>query len=605
MYLGIAIILVSLVYSLLVSIVYFSKKRAKIQETKVYDSLVLINIVNLIMELLCCYTVYNIDKMPFLTEIINKLFLLTIFYWQTLFTVYVYIISFKKNYNDKLNFKKPIGKFAIVAWIIMVAGLIFLPLEYYNQNGLVYSYGKSATFLYGIVVIYFIAWIIFYIKKINKQKNKKYLPVLAFIFVMGIALVIRAVNPGILIISASFAFVTNLMFFTIENPDLKLLREIQESRELAEISNKEKAMFLYDTAQDIKLPIKDISNKCDELINMEDLNVIKEGLRNIKFSTKKLSSSVDGILDTSNIKHSNIEVAHNKYNIKNLLQEVSIKAKSDLKDKNIEFRSDFDVNIPEYLYGDSIRLKQILTIIIENAIKHTDKGFIEFNTSSIIKNDVCRLMINIEDSGKGISSSKLESLFYLSEEDLSDSEKLNKLTTTKENLSVIKLLTTLIGGTVIVNSTLGKGTKFTIVLDQEIHEDEKSSTIEAINTLKTMKRVLLVNNLDIDIKALSKILEKYDVSFDVVKWGQECLEKIRRKEKYDYILLDEEMPKLNGIKTFEKLKLESNFNIPVILLVEEHHAEHKDRYLNNGFIDVIAKPYKKVTVTKVLDKYLK
>jgi len=182
MYLGIAIILVSLVYSLLVSIVYFSKKRAKIQETKVYDSLVLINIVNLIMELLCCYTVYNIDKMPFLTEIINKLFLLTIFYWQTLFTVYVYIISFKKNYNDKLNFKKPIGKFAIVAWIIMVAGLIFLPLEYYNQNGLVYSYGKSATFLYGIVVIYFIAWIIFYIKKINKQKNKKYLPVLAFIF---------------------------------------------------------------------------------------------------------------------------------------------------------------------------------------------------------------------------------------------------------------------------------------------------------------------------------------------------------------------------------------------------------------------------------------
>ena len=162
MYLGVALIVVSLIYSLLISIVYYTKKRANIQETRVYDALVTINIINLIIELLCCYTVYNIESMPFITEVVNRLFLLTIFLWQTFFTVYIYIVSFKKNYNDKLNFRKKIGKFAIFMWTIMVIGLTFLPLEYYNQNGLVYSYGPSATFLYVIVVIYLITWIICY-----------------------------------------------------------------------------------------------------------------------------------------------------------------------------------------------------------------------------------------------------------------------------------------------------------------------------------------------------------------------------------------------------------------------------------------------------------
>ena len=106
MYLGIALIVVSLIYSLLISIVYYSKKRANIQETRVYDALVTINIINLIMELLCCYTVYNMETMPFINEIICRLFLFTIFLWQTFFTVYIYIVSFKKNPTDKLDFKK-------------------------------------------------------------------------------------------------------------------------------------------------------------------------------------------------------------------------------------------------------------------------------------------------------------------------------------------------------------------------------------------------------------------------------------------------------------------------------------------------------------------
>jgi len=589
---------VALVISILLFIIFFSKKHLKNTETTIYRYMLIINFIFSTLAVVIVFmALFGVSNEYIGT--LQKIYLS--FMIMLIFLILIYNLSICKFKNKKLS------KTLFIVNLLVILSILLTNLTVINTNEVLDGYGMSYDIAITITVVYFliitITSIIIFFK--NKKEFSKDIPFVILIFFFLGGLIIRNYFPQLIFETFFFSFMLLIMYHTIENPDLKLLREIQESKELAEQSNKEKAMFLYDVAQDIKLPIKSISNKCDELIGENDLNTVIEGIRDIKFSTKKLSSGIDSKLDVSGEKNVNIEIAHNKYNIKNLLQEVSIKAKSDLKDKNIEFRSDFDVNIPEYLYGDSIRLKQILTIIIENAIKHTEKGFIEFNTSSIIKNDVCRLMINIEDSGKGIESRKLETLFYLSEEDLEDQEKMNKLASTKENLSVIKLLTTLIGGTVIVNSTLGKGTKFTIVLDQEIHADEKSSTIEAIDTLKTMKRVLLVNNLDIDIKALSKILEKYDVSFDVVKWGQECLEKIRRKEKYDYILLDEEMPKLNGIKTFEKLKLENNFDIPVILLVEEEHEKYKERYLNNGFTDVIAKPYKKVAVTKVLDKYLK
>jgi len=600
MHVGIALIVISLIYSLLVSIVYFSKKRANIQETKVYDSLVIVNIVNLIMELLCCYTVYNIDKMPFFTEIINRLFLLTIFYWQTLFTVYIYIISFKKNYNDKLDFNKPIGKVAIVAWFIMIVGLIFFPLEYYNQNGLVYSYGASATFLYSIVVVYFIAWIIFYIKKINKQKSKKYLPVLAFIFVMGIALVIRAINPGILIISASFAFVTNLMFFTIENPDEKLITEIQLAKKFSDDSNYEKSLFLFNMTQDIRMPITKINKCINDAYNLDNTDDIKEQVREIDMHNKELYNIVNSVLDISNVDVKDIKVIDNKYNIKNLLKEVISSNKTKASNKKLDFSFNIDKSLPEYLYGDSIKLKQILNELINNAIKYTEVGFVSLNVTSVVKMDLCRLIIYVEDSGIGIEAERIGKVLNSNEDDLTD----DKLT-----VSEIQKMLNVIGGTIIVNSEYHKGSKFTIVLDQKIDNKTKSKELEIIDKYKDLiienKKVLLVDDNEASIKMITKLTNNFNINLEYVLSGKECLDKIRNKEKYDLILIDEEMPKLSGYDTIKKLKEIHNFNTPVILLTQNSNLEFSEVHLNHGFSDLLIKPANKTTLTKIYNKYLK
>jgi len=600
MHIGIALILCSLIYSILVSVVYFSKKRAKIQETKVYDVLMGVNLINLIMELLCCYTVYNIDTMPFAAAIICRLFLLTIFIWQTLFTVYIYIISFKKNYNDKLDFKKPIGKFAKVAWLIMIIGITFLPMEYYNQNDVVYSYGASTNFLYGIVVVYLIVWIICYLRKINTAiTKKKYLPVLIFILVMGIALVIRAVNPGILIISASFAFVTNLMFFTIENPDLKLLEEIHSAKQISDDSNYEKSLFLFNMTQDIRLPITNINKCINNIYEEENINNIKEQVREIDSYNKELYNIVNGVLDISKVDAKEIKVIDNKYNIKNLLKEVITLNKAKIEEKKLDFRFNVDKSLPEYLYGDSIKLKQILNELIGNAIKYTNAGYVSLNVTSIIKQDICRLIIYVEDSGIGIQADRINKIFNSQNDDLTD----DKLT-----LSEIQKMLNVIGGTIVLNSEYNKGTKFTVVLDQKIDKDTKSKEQEIIEKYKDIiidnKKILLVDDNESSIKMITKLSNSFNVNIDIVTSGKECLDKIRNKEKYDLILIDEEMPKLSGYDTMKKLKEIHNFRIPVILLTKNSNLEFSQIHLTHGFEDLLVKPVTKASLTNIYNKYL-
>jgi len=600
MYTGIAIILCSLIYSVLISVVYYSKKRANSGETKIYDALVIVNVINLIMELLCCYTVYNIDSMSFITEITNRLFLLIIFLWQTLFTVYIYIVSFKKNYNDKLNFNKPIGKFAIFAWIIMILGLTFLPLEYYNENNTVYSYGASANFLYLIVVIYLIAWIIFYTKKQNKEQKNKYLPILMFIFVMGIALVVRAVNPGILIISASLAFVTNLMFFTIENPDFKLIEEIQLAKKYSDDSNYEKSLFLFNMTQDIRMPITNINKCINNIYELDDKEEIKEKVREIDSHTLELHNIVNNVMDISQVEIKDIKIIDNKYNIKNLLKEVITVNKTKATDKKLEFRFNVDKSLPEYLYGDSIKIKQILNELISNAIKYTETGFVSLNVTSITKLNLCRLIIYVEDSGIGIEANRIGKLFNSNNDDLTD----DKLT-----LSEIQKMLNVIGGTIILNSEYNKGTKFTIVLDQKIDETSKSRELEIIDKYKDLiienKKILLVDDNESSVKMITKLSNDFDVELECVSSGKECLDKIRNKEKYDLIMIDEEMPKLSGYDTIKKLNEIHNFNIPVVLLTKNSNLEFSEIHLTHGFSDLLVKPVNKTTLTKIYNKYLK
>ena len=585
--------------SFLMMIIFFSKKRIKTRETNIFSMLLISSFADSVLSVIIIYLGYT-DKDNMALYLLNRIDFLQYLLWAWMFFLYIFHVTFYDKEKIYKKFDKIFRLSGIVNAIIYL--LVFmLPFYIQNSNNIMYAHGPAVNVLYvscGLYIFAIISCVIFNFKNLA---NKKYTPVYALIVLAVILLIVRSINPGLLIISGVVAYIDLIMYFTIENPDLKLLREIQKSKEYAEHANNEKAMFLYNMTQEIRTPIKRIEEKCEDILNENDIEVLKEEIRGIKFATKKLTGTINGILDVSALdNNTNIEIINNKYSPDTLLKQIISISKNNLADKNkdIEFRTNIDNNIPEYLYGDSIRIKQIIMTIINNAIKHTEKGFIEFDVNAVIKYDVCRLIITIEDSGIGIEANKLENLFY-NEHDISD-ENINKADDTRESLSIIKVLTNLIGGTVVVNSELSKGSKFTVVLDQKIYVDEKDTTMNAVEKLSVNKKILIVDDDEVSLKNSLKVLNKFDVIIETVMWGQECLEKIRRKEKYNLILLDEDMPKLNGIKTFEKLKEEDHFDIPVVLMIESKHMEYKNRYIENGFAGCIEKPIKKNDIKDIL-----
>lgn len=586
MYIGIALIACSLIYSILILAVYLSKKRVNTVETKLYNGLLFLNIVNLVVELLCCYTVYNIERMPFVTQIVNRLFLLVILYWQSVFTVYNYTISFK-HLNEKLNFRKKIGKIFIISLLIMIIGLLALPLEFYNENDLVYSYGPSANFLYGIVVVYFISWIIMYIKKYNKDKNKKYLPILFFIIIMGIALTIRAINPSILIISSSFAFVTNLMYFTVENPDMKLLYELHKSKEISDSANEEKTIFLYNMTQELRNTTNEINDNADYILESTSLEENKESAREIKAITSRFNSMTNELFDVSKIDASNIKVYNNKYNIKNILKEIVTIYNKSCQSKSIDFRVNIDHDVPDTLFGDSIGLKEVLTIILDNSIAYTKAGYIEFDVNAVIKNDLCRLIFTIEDSGIGIKS-----------------EEINRMKIEDKSLSKANKLITLMNGTMLISSNYGLGTKVKIILDQKIALNLNSNISKYQEVYEHIK-LLMVDDSQAGIKIIEKLLKNSGIEMDFATNGKECLDKIRTQEKYDLILLDEQLSQITAQELIKKIKTIRNFDIPVIILTKDNSYEYNDEYQQLGFTDYLIKPVKKNELLNKINEHIK
>ena len=249
-------------------------------------------------------------------------------------------------------------------------------------------------------------------------------------------------------------------------------------------------------------------------------------------------------------------------------------------------------DIPEILYGDSVGLKNVMISLLENSVKYTKKGYIELNVNLIKKQDIARLLITIEDSGIGIKSSEIDNIFNKNKEEL----KRNNL---KNNLFTARKIITLMGGTLIASSTYGKGTTMKIVLDQKIEVIDNK-----YDKVYDKKKILLIEDSDTTYKLITKMLKNTNIIIDRVVLGSEGLDKIRNKEKYDLILVEEELKPLNGYDIIKKLKLIKNFNTKVILLTKNPNIEYSYLYKDEGFSDYLIKPINRSLLLNIINKYL-
>ena len=592
--------LCSFFYSLMLTIIYFKRKNVKTIETKIYSSLIITNILNVSLAVMCYFTILYKDMMPFINDLISKTLLLLFITWELFFTGYVIVITRKnkeKNYKEIYKKSRPL----LAVLYILISFIVYvLPLYYHNENKIVYSYGPSANFIYALTAILIITWIILIIKNYQILKSRKCIPVVLFIVLTLIVVVIQKQNPGLLLITATETFITIIMYFTIENPDMKMLDEVHKAKVISDNANEEKTLFLYNMTNEIRGITKDIDKETDNILdetdNKEiDVEEINNSARNIKGSTAKFTTMTNEILDISSIDSASVRIYNEKYNIKRLLKELVGIYKPKAQNKNLDFRVSIASDIPEYLYGDGINLKKVLTIILDNSIKYTNNGYIEFNINTIIKGDIVRLIISVEDSGTGMKAEDINKIFTKKQE-REDNHNLNN------NLYNAKRLITLMNGTIVPSSSYGSGTTIKIILDQKY--DTIDTDINKYDNIYDKKKVLLIDDSPSSEKLFNKILSGTNIELTSVKLGKEGLEKIRSKEKYDLILLDEELEPQNGHIIMQKLLEIRNFNTKVILLTKDNKYDYDDSYLQEGFTDYIIKSSDKEEILNKMNKYL-
>lgn len=558
----------SFFYSVLLTIMFFSKKRIQSLENKIYSYLIISNLIGVVLGVSCYTTILHRNEFPVLNDFISKALLIYYLTWISFFTAYTFVISHNNKGLDNDAKEKYYDKIFNILTIIyvVIAVLVFvLPLNYFSKGTIAYSFGPSANLLYILIPIYICVCLIQMFKNFKEIKNKKYLPLFAFIIIGIVVMIIQKLNPGLLLMTSMETFVTFLMFFTIENPDIKMIDELTKAKDLVEKNNNDKSIFIFNTSQQIKYPLNIIEQRVEQILDDDDINRIKENALDIKNAEEKISYVLNGALNVSNIDAKKVKIVETQYSLYELLEKLSIKFRKEAEEKDLEFRVNCEESIPEYLYGDSIRLKQIITALLSNSIKYTEKGFVEININSIISFDICRLVISIKDSGTGLKDEEIKKMFNEGKSN-DNPDDIEKLDLTLEN---VKKMVNLIGGTVTVRSEKNKGTEFNLILDQRIvrKNDSINNIIDEYKHLEK-ENILFVSDIEEDRVLYQKKLNGVG-NISLSKSGEDCLKRIRNRETYDLIIIEEKMQKLDAYKTIDKLNKIEDRPKNIIILVDK------------------------------------
>ena len=570
----------SLVFMLIFLITYFSKRRLKNKDNSIYSFLIITNIIGLIIDIIGYITMHNLNLNSLVNIIISKLNLIYYFTWLYLFVIYIIYISKITKNNSFSN----ISKLKYICNTINIFFILILPLHINNENDKIYSYGPSANYVYFISIIFAIIIIYCLFRNLKKITKKEFIPLILFVILGLIVMLVQMIFPTVLLLLYSESIITAIMFFTIENPDVKMLNELYKNKEIMESNYEDKYNFLFEITQESRNPLKSIENICSNMEDEKDIKIIKENIKDLSNLAKRLDFTINNVMNVSTLDAQKINIIDKKYNLKKVCEELTKRVSLENK-KDVEFK----YNIPHndlYLYGDDMKIKQVLYSLIVNSLEKTNVGYVEFKVNVIEKYDYARVIFMVTDSGPGIEIDKINEI--LSSTGALDKEEVELLNKKEVDVKLCQKVIKLMGGNLMIKSDLGKGSEFILTIDQRVYHDEtKSILVGYENVVNNYQKALIVSQDKTLISKIKNILNKNDVSYSVLYYGLDAVDKIKSHKKYDFILISDEMKEVSGLSTLKEMQKIKGFSSPCIVMLNESKKGLAKHYIEDGFSDYI------------------
>lgn len=398
---------------------------------------------------------------------------------------------------------------------------------------------------------------------------------------------------------------------------VRMLERLEREKQRADKANEAKSTFLANMSHEIRTPINAVMGMNEMILRESAEPATLEYAKNIQSASKTLLVIINDILDFSKIESGMMELVEEPYSLKTLLKDLWTECIARAKDKGLALTFNVPEDTPDDLFGDEVRVRQVILNILTNAIKYTMKGSVTLTVAYEKQaQGSVKLSFAVADTGIGIKQENIGRLF--GKFDRINEEQVHAIEGTGLGLSIVDKLVTLMNGTVTVESEYGKGSVFTVILQQKLNGEATVGSLKEQPEPRGEQapagplfvapnaKVLAVDDNKVNLAVIRGLLRKTKVQVTCVTSGRECLE-AAAKERYDVILLDHMMPVMDGIETLEELnRMPDNRSrdAKVIVLTANAIAGVREMYLEKGFDDYLAKPIEGAALERLLVKYL-
>ena len=604
----------SMLYMIMVAIVYFTKEKVNTSENKIFSKLVLISLASLFSEIYITFIPIDM-KIP-LFVISLKVYLILCVFWLSYFMEYVFIIT--RNNENKLliNYKQKYKKTYIKFWIItafVVIAIILLPISFYNENGMKYSYGPSVNVVFGLSALHMIIMFIYIIKNLKNLKNKGYMPIIFFVVLLSIVAIVQKLYPNLLLANTCFALITTLMYYTIENPDIKIAKELAFSKMIAEESRDRTLNTLNEISDELKNSFSKLQTFGYKKVNYQDLDEVSKELKYIKKYNIDFVDRATGLLEIGKIESGSLTLSEKEYDSSELLEELRKMLFYDKKNKQINVLTEFESKVPSELYGDKTKVEKLVLSVYDYILDIIDKDYLTIKMDSITVGRFSKIKFHFITQDSNLDK-------YIYEKKQSYDLKVNYLNElefydTKDNVKYDKILklASLLNAKLNVSKDDYGRKDLTLSIRQRIidpyvmvEQKEENKGLKVRYFDASDKRILIVHKNNTRLKELLLLLRPYKSDIDVVSSINDMKIKLSDNKTYDMVIIDDTIyNNEKGFETIKSIKSFSGYDIKLVILAADDRVNNCEIYIEEGFDEYIIKPINKKNINHIMKKYLK